>query len=42
MKHTKPVTRKPELSPLSNFSIWKEFLLITLDQLIEVVFILTR
>lgn len=42
MKHHKPITRKPELSQLSNFYIFKEFLLNTLDQLIEFVFILTR
>lgn len=42
MKHHKPVTRKPELSQISNFAIWKDFLLRTLDQVIEIVFILTR
>ncbi|HOC68948.1 MAG TPA: hypothetical protein PLL36_03595 [Candidatus Hydrogenedentes bacterium] len=42
MKHHKAITRKPELSQLSNFAIFKEFLLNTLDQLIEIVFILTR
>lgn len=42
MKHHKPVTRKPELSQTSNFQILKDFLLNTLDQLIELVFILTR
>jgi hypothetical protein len=42
MKHHKPVTRKPALSQLSNFYIWKEFLLNSLDQLIEFIFILTR
>ncbi len=42
MKHHKPVTRKPELSQISNFAILKEFLLASLDQLIEFIFILTR
>jgi hypothetical protein len=42
MKHHKPVTRKPELSQLSNFAIWKDFLLRTLNQAIEFIFILTR
>ena len=42
MKHHKPVTRKPQLSQLSNFQVFKDFLLNTLDQLIEFVFILTR
>jgi hypothetical protein len=42
MKHTKPVTRKPELSQISNFEVFKDFLVRSLDQLIEFVFILTR
>lgn len=42
MKHHKPITRKPQLSQLSNFFIFKEFLLRSLDQLIEFIFILTR
>jgi len=42
MKHHKPVTRKPQLSQLSNFQVFKDFLLNTLDQLIELIFILTR
>lgn len=42
MKHHKPVTRKPQLSQLSNFQVFKDFLLNSLDQLIEFVFILTQ
>ena len=42
MKHTKPVTRKPELSQISNIEVLKDFLVRSLDQLIEFVFILTR
>ena len=42
MKHHKPVTRKPQLSQLSNFQVFKDFLLDSLDQLIEFVFILTQ
>ncbi len=42
MKHHKPITRKPQRSQLSNFQVFKDFLLNTLDQLIEFIFILTR
>jgi len=42
MKHHKPITRKPQLSQLSNFEVFKDFLLNTLDQLIEFIFILTQ
>ncbi len=42
MKHHKPITRKPQLSQISNFQVWKDFLLNSLDQLIEFIFILTR
>ena len=42
MKHHKPITRKPQLSQLSNFQVFKDFLLNTLDQLIEFIFILTQ
>lgn len=42
MKHHKPLTRKPELSQLTNTEVWKDFLLNTLTQFIEFVFILTR
>ncbi len=42
MKHHKPITRKPQLSQISNFQVFKDFLLNTLDQLIEFVFIITR
>jgi len=42
MKHHKPITRKPQLSQISNFQVFKDFLLNTLGQLIEFVFIITR
>ena len=42
MKHHKQVTRKPQLSQLSNFQVFKDFLLDSLDQVIEFVFILTQ
>lgn len=42
MKHHKPITRKPQLSQLSNFQVFKDFLLNSLDQLIELVFIITQ
>lgn len=42
MKHHKPVTKKPELSQISNFEVFKDFLERSLDQAIQLVFILTR
>lgn len=42
MKHHKPITRKPQLSQISNFQVFKDFLLNSVDQLIEFIFILTR
>jgi hypothetical protein len=42
MKHHKPITRKPQLSQISNFQVFKDFLENSVDQLIEFIFILTR
>ncbi|HPA40829.1 MAG TPA: hypothetical protein P5141_06870 [Candidatus Hydrogenedentes bacterium] len=41
MKHTRPVTRKPALSQISNFEVFKEFLVNLTDQIIEYAFIKT-
>lgn len=41
MKHMRPVTRKPALSQISNFEVFKEFLINLTDQLVEYAFIKT-
>ncbi len=41
MKHTRPVTRKPALSQISNFQVFKDFLVALVDQAIEYAFIKT-
>ncbi len=42
MKHHKCITRKPQLSQVSNFQAWKDFLVALTDQIIEFIFIKTR
>lgn len=38
MKHTKVITRKPQVAQLSNFQAFKEFLVELTDQAVEFVF----
>ncbi len=41
MRHHRLITKKPELSQVSNLQIWKDFLINLTDQAIEYLFIKT-
>jgi len=41
MKHHRVITRKPKAAQVSNFQVFKEFLIESTEQLIEFIFILT-
>ena len=38
MKHTKIITRKPQVAQVSNFQAFKDFLVALTDQAVEFVF----
>ena len=41
MKHTRPVTRKPQQAQISNFEVFKDFLVELVNQASEYAFIKT-
>jgi hypothetical protein len=38
MKHTRTITRKPQVAQVSNFQVFKDFLIALTDQIIEFIF----